>query len=109
MYVYMFTVCIFVCKYTFMVCISIYKYIDIIYIYICIYVYTYVYKYIYDIYIGATPTVEEIERYTRAIESPGEIQSHGWLLVVDEVCEYIYIYVPNVFLTCPVSRVAPCC
>ena len=34
--------------------------------------------------LGGTPTAEEIEQYTRSLESPGEIQSHGWLLVVDE-------------------------
>jgi len=34
--------------------------------------------------LAATPTPEEIEHYTRSLESPGEIQSHGWLLLVDE-------------------------
>ena len=34
--------------------------------------------------LGGVPTAEEIELYTRELMTPGEIQSHGCCMVVDE-------------------------
>ena len=72
------------------------------YVYVHIHRHTYRYMYVYvQIYthahtctqvasklhavaLGGVPTAEEIELYTRELMTPGEIQSHGCCMVVDE-------------------------